>query len=242
MASHEDDDFVYSKDHWSEDEEDRRLLDGDETGNKNRDRSPLRGSSGRIRSEVGVPSSAIARQIDEALDAKLEGFLSRVQSAVANNGEAGLEDKFASLQLQQKDLLRQQRASDMKTEGGKNQVLALSSIKAKLEEAELGISIALSKPERRVKALADTNKALDEAKAEIDRRIALVTKADSTQNGFQILSKYEKAEKVGKGALDSKVDKLWGEASKAVEKEKSEREKRSRGYGMKDRGFARKKG
>ena len=221
MASHGD---FFLNPNWEEEEEDQALL-GETTGRRykhvgvrNPSRSRSRSHSPSIKSAVTVTDGGLDARIGKAL---LEKFTSA--SRAENPDHEGLSGKMESIQLAQRDLVRQQAAAKMRTVGGRFQFLALAEVKGKVEIVEksvssaIGNSYSISPPD--LLKLAQT---LQEARDLLGRRMELVSKADATPNGFKVLTAYQK--KVAETSGDAQQDKLWQETAKQIEKEKEKTE------------------
>ena len=222
-ANGDEDEFVFPR-RWSEEEEDDESL---------RDRSPL-GNSRRVRRMKSTVVDPLTSKIEDLIEGKLEGLFEKVARLVdSSTSKAGEEEqepttsfstKLEELQLTQKDLARQQKANAMVTEGGKYQFLALSKIRSKVESAELVLGSARSNPENfTLGALKSVLGDLKEARDVIDRRMDLVSKADSMPNGFRVLSAFEKRVEDSNANKDPEDQKIWSEVVKQMEKEKKER-------------------
>jgi hypothetical protein len=228
---------------WTEDEDDRNTIMRESRGKamhdaqegRSRSRSPLRTGSQRVvKSRVSVPDpeERLSSQINKAIDDKLEGFLSRFSDLTNGVSEKspGFSTKLEELKSAHQELLRQQKASNMQTEGGKFQFLALSKVRSKVEAAEVILQAAKMNPDNfTLSALGAVLEELGEAKKCIDRRMELVSRADSMSNGFKVLSVFEKKMQDSQGASsDPEQDKLWMQTVKQLDKEKKDRERFSK--------------
>jgi hypothetical protein len=210
--------------YWSEEEDDRQQLNQDVR--EARDRSPLR-SSVRSRIRAPEPSENLASQISKAIDEKLDGFLTKFSMGTLGGLQGkspSISSQLEELKLSQKELLRQQKANGMNTEGGRFQFLALSKVRGKVESAELILRAAEKDPESfTVTALKSVLSEIEEAKKCIDKRMVLVARADALPNGFRVLSAFEKKVLDSQANSDPEQEKLWLETMKQVEKDQKER-------------------
>jgi hypothetical protein len=212
---------------WTEDEDDRSAIVGEGSRRRIRSRSPL-GSRRVLRSKVTMPEpgESLSLQINKVIDKKLDCFLSQFSdlSKGVSEKSPNISSKLEELQLAHQDLLRQQKASNMQTEGGKFQFLALSKVRSKVESAKVTLQAAKMNPgDFTLSALGAVLDKLKEAKKCIDRRMELVARADSMPNGFKVLSVFEKKVQDSQDAnSDPKQEKMWAQTVKQVDKEKKD--------------------
>ena len=226
------DEFDYQ---WEEEEEDARTIDDEnqhqsDHGRRRRSRSPL--ERNHVASTVVVTEGALESRIDHVIDAKLSGFLRKMEDTISrgkgdssSSSNGNLEEKVEALQLKQKDLRRQQMAAKMKTDGGRYQFLALSEVKGKIEAVEKNLSSAIGNSYQMTESMMlQQAQLLQEARGLLDTRMDLIHRADGLPNGFRVLSTFQKKSSESQLASSPETDKLWNESVKAVEKEKKDRE------------------